>query len=205
MARYRGPRVRIIRRLGELPGLTQKTTKRQNPPGQHVKSKWQMMKLSQYNLRLQEKQKLRYHFGLSENQLLNYVKRARQQKGASGQLLLELLEMRLDNLLFRLGMAPTISAARQFISHGHVLVNSKKVDIPSYQCEPKDIISIKQKKESRKLIADYLEQNSKQKIAPHLSLNPENLIGIVNDKVNSQSLGLNINELLIVEYYSRKV
>jgi small subunit ribosomal protein S4 len=204
MARYRGPRVRIIRRLGELPGLTKKTTIRENPPGQHIKTKWQM-KLSQYGLRLQEKQKLRYHFGLSENQLLNYVKKARQQKGASGQLLLEFLEMRLDNLLFRLGMVPTISAARQFISHGHILVNSKKVDIPSYQCEPKDIISIKQKKESRKLISDYVQQNQVTNLAPHLSLNVENLIGIVNDKVNPQSLGLKINELLIVEYYSRKV
>lgn len=204
MTRYRGPRLRIIRRLGELPGFTQKTTTRQNPPGQHIKSKWQM-KLSQYGLRLQEKQKLRYHFGLTENQLLNYVKKARQQKGATGQLLLEFLEMRLDNLLFRLGMFPTIAAARQFINHGHVLVNSKKVDIPSFQCEPKDIISIKNKKDSRKLIFDYLEQNKLTNLAPHLSFNQENLIGIVNDKVNLSSLGLKINELLIVEYYSRKV
>lgn len=206
MARYRGPKLRIIRRLGELPGFTQKTTRRESPPGEHVRSKSQI-KLSQYGLRLQEKQKLRYHFGLTERQLINYVKRARAMKGPTGELLLGLLEMRLDNTLYRLGLVPTISAARQFIGHGHVLVNQKKVDIASYQCQPKDVISIKEKKQSRQCVLNFLDNNkdNTSTIPPHLSLNTEYLVGTVNDKIHPEWVGLKVNELLIVEYYSRKV
>ena len=208
MARYRGPRLRIIRRLGELPGFTQKTTRRESPPGEHVRQKSQI-KLSQYGLRLQEKQKLRYHFGLTERQLMNYVKKARSMKGATGELLLGLLEMRLDNVLYRLGLVPTIASARQFISHGHVLVNQKKVDIASYQCQPKDVISIKDKKQSRQSIIDFLDKKKDGKatisIPPHLSLNSEYLVGTVNDKISPEWVGLQVNELLIVEYYSRKI
>ena len=206
MARYRGPRLRIIRRLGDLPGFTQKTTRRESPPGEHVRSKTQI-KLSQYGLRLQEKQKLRYHFGLTERQLMNYVKKARSMKGPTGELLLGLLEMRLDNVLYRLGLVPTIGAARQFIGHGHVLVNQKKVDIASYQCQPKDVISIRNKKQSRQSVVDFLEKNknSKGTIPPHLSLNTEYLVGTVNDQMNPEWVGLQVNELLIVEYYSRKI
>lgn len=204
MARYRGPRLRIIRRLGELPGFTQKTTFRNSPPGDHGASKAQM-KVSQYGLRLQEKQKLRYHFGVTERQLMNYVKKAKAMKGPTGELLLGLLEMRLDNVVFRLGLVPTIAAARQCISHGHILVNQKKVDIASYQCQPKDVISIKDKKESRKVITNFIKDLPKGKIPPHLSLNEEFLVGTVNQKVDAQWVGLQVNELLIVEYYSRKI
>lgn len=206
MARYRGPRVRIIRRLGELPGLTQKTTNRETLPGQHAKLVRQV-KLSQYGLQLQEKQKLRYHFGLSERQLMNYVKKAKLMKGPTGELLLGLLEMRLDNVLFRLGLVPTITAARQFIGHGHVLVNQKKVDIASYQCQAKDVISIKEKKQSRQVITSFIENNQTgdRKVPPHLSLNSEYLVGTVNGKVGLDWIGLNVNELLIVEYYSRRI
>nr|YP_010506655.1 ribosomal protein S4 [Tetraselmis suecica]UXF58518.1 ribosomal protein S4 [Tetraselmis suecica] len=205
MARYRGPRLRIIRRLGELPGLTNKSTIRMNPPGEHGSTKKQG-KLSQYGLRLQEKQKLRYHFGLTEKQLMNYVKQAKAMKGPTGELLLALLEMRLDNIIFRLGFVPTIAAARQLISHGHILVNQQKVDIASYQCQPKDIISVKDKRQSKQLINNYLTDSTNQKTIPvHLSLNGEYLVGIVNNLVDPQFLGLNVNELLIVEYYSRKI
>lgn len=205
MARYRGPRLRIVRRLGELPGFTQKTTSRR-PPGEHGRSKDQM-KLSQYGLRLQEKQKLRYHFGLTERQLMNYVKRARSLKGPTGELLLGLLEMRLDNVLYRLGLVPTIGAARQFIGHGHVLVNKKKVDIASYQCQPKDVISIRDKKQSKQCIGNFLEnkQANTNQIPPHLSLNKEYLVGTINGKIQPEWVGLQVNELLIVEYYSRKI
>jgi small subunit ribosomal protein S4 len=204
MARYRGPRLRIVRRLGVLPGLTQKTTSRPLP-GEHAKSQ-NKVKLSQYGLRLQEKQKLRYHFGLTERQLMNYVKKARLMKGPTGELLLGLLEMRLDNILFRLGFVPTINAAKQFISHGHILVNDKKVDIPSYLCQPKDIISIKQKKQSRQSVADFISKNSNPVPVPsHLSLNKDYLIATINDKIQSENYALNVNELLIVEYYSRKI
>lgn len=208
MARYRGPKLRVVRRLGELPGLTQKTTTRTTPPGEHGRAKAQKKaKVSQYGLRLQEKQKLRYHFGLTERQLINYVKKAKSMKGPTGELLLGLLEMRLDNVLFRLGLVPTIASARQCISHGHILVNQKKVDIASYQCQPKDVISIKSKKQSRQVITSFI-QNSDQKsgtVPTHLSLNPEFLIGTVNQTVQSTSIGLNVNELLIVEFYSRKI
>ena len=206
MARYRGPRLRIVRRLGELPGFTTKTTHRQSPPGEHVRVASQI-KLSQYGTRLQEKQKLRYHFGLNERQLMNYVKKARSLKGPTGELLLGLLEMRLDNILYRLGLVPTISAARQFINHGHVLVNQNKVDIASYQCQPKDVISIKDKKQSRQSIVNFLEKNKSNnpQIPPHLSLNTEYLVGTVNNKIDPAWVGLQINELLIVEYYSRKI
>jgi small subunit ribosomal protein S4 len=157
-------------------------------------------------LRLQEKQKLRYHFGLTEKQLMNYVKQAKAMKGPTGELLLALLEMRLDNIIFRLGFVPTIAAARQLISHGHILVNQQKVDIASYQCQPKDIISVKDKRQSKQLINNYLTDSTNQKTIPvHLSLNGEYLVGIVNNLVDPQFLGLNVNELLIVEYYSRKI
>lgn len=205
MARYRGPRLRIVRRLGELPGFTQKTTNRTTPPGEHGPAKKQA-KLSQYGLRLQEKQKLRYHFGLTEKQLMNYVKKAKSMKGPTGELLLALLEMRLDNIVYRLGLVPTIAAARQLISHGHILVNKQKVDIASYHCQPKDVISVKDKKQSKQLINTYLKDKGNQTPVPdHLSLNDEYLVGVINNVVDTSRIGLEVNELLIVEYYSRKI
>lgn len=202
MSRYRGPRLRIIRRLGTLPGLTKKTTSRTNPPGQHGGSQ---KKPSQYGIRLQEKQKLRYNYGLTERQLINYVRRARRTKGSTGELLLQLLEMRLDNIIFRLGIAPTINAGRQLISHGHFLINNKKVNIPSYQCKIGDTITVFQNKKSIQLITNFIDQSNQTIIPPHLSFNKPTLTATVNEVVNRQSVGLNLNELLIVEYYSRKV
>ena len=146
MARYRGPKLRIIRRLGELPGLTQKSCTRDFPPGQHGPKKRgggnQKSKESQYAVRLKEKQKLRFNYGISERQLISYVREARRRKGSTGEILLQLLEMRLDNIVFRLGFAPTIAAARQLISHGHVVINQQRVTIPSYVCKLNDSISV---------------------------------------------------------------
>ena len=131
MSRYIGPKIRIIRRLGELPGLTKKTTARKYGPGQHGPSKLtKKITLSDYSLRLQEKQKLRYNYGISEKQLYGYVKEARSLKGASGTFLLQLLEMRLDNLVYRLGFSSTIASARQFVTHSHICVNNKNINIP---------------------------------------------------------------------------
>lgn len=202
MSRYRGPRVRIIRRLGTLPGLTTKQTSRLTPPGQHGTTQ---KKPSQYGIRLQEKQKLRFNYGVTERQLISYVRQARRMKGSTGEVLLQLLEMRFDNIVFRLGLAPTIASARQLISHGHFLVNSKKVNIPSYRCKPSDIVSIANKKQSKTIISNFLEQNTGRTIPPHLSLNTENLSGTINSIVNREYVGLDLNELLVVEYYSRKV
>ncbi|HEY9813587.1 MAG TPA: 30S ribosomal protein S4, partial [Candidatus Sericytochromatia bacterium] len=131
MSRYRGPRLRIVRRLGDLPGLTRKTARRAYAPGQHGQNR---KKRSEYAIRLEEKQKLRFNYGITERQLLRYVRRARRASGSTGQVLLQLLEMRLDNTVFRMGMAPTIPAARQLVNHGHVTVNGRVVDIASYQC-----------------------------------------------------------------------
>ena len=146
MARYRGPKLRIIRRLGELPGLTQKTCTRNFPPGQHgPKNKTSgggKTKESQYAIRLKEKQKLRFNYGISERQLISYVREARRRKGSTGEILLQLLEMRLDTIVFRLGFAPTIASARQLISHGHVQVNNRRVNIPSYLCQINDVVAV---------------------------------------------------------------
>ena len=209
MSRYRGPRLRIIRRLGELPGLTSKIPKKEKPPGQHGPSKQnnRKRKESQYGIRLKEKQKLRFHYGVTETQLLNYVKKARKSKGSTGELLLQLLEMRLDNIVFRLGMAPTIAAARQAILHGHILLNGEKITIPSYQSKAKDKISIAQKKQSHELITLFQEKsNSTLKQLPlHLSLQNESNEGTVHKMADRESIGLKVNELLIVEFYSRKI
>ena len=207
MARYRGPKLRIIRRLGELPGLTQKSCTRDFPPGQHGPKKRsggnQKSKESQYAVRLKEKQKLRFNYGISERQLISYVREARRRKGSTGEILLQLLEMRLDNIVFRLGFAPTIAAARQLISHGHVVINNHRVTIPSYLCKLNDTISVASK--SQKFVKNIVERSSSQNPAPHLDVNLEKLSAVVVDNVPRTAVGLQINELLVVEYYSRKV
>lgn len=208
MSRYRGPRLRIVRRLGELPGLTSKPPKKENPPGQHGPSKQnnRKRKESQYGIRLQEKQKLRFHYGVTETQLLKYVKHARKSKGSTGELLLQLLEMRLDSVVFRLGMAPTIIAARQAITHGHIQVNQKKVSIPSYQCNPKDQISVTAKKRSRQLVSSFKEsKNISLPLPTYLTVESDSNEGRVTRITDRESIGLKVNELLIVEFYSRKM
>lgn len=204
MARYRGPRLRIIRRLGELPGLTNKIPRKQHPPGQHGQSQaGRKAKLSQYSVRLREKQKLRFHYGVTEAQLLRYVREARKSKGSTGELLLQLLEMRLDNIVFRLGMAPTIAAARQLVSHGHIQINGQKVTIPSYQCKQTDKISVTQKKESKALVSSYLENS--RLVPTYLTVQKDKCEGMVTQIADRKSIGLKVNELLIIEFYSRKV
>ena len=143
MSRYRGPRVKILRRLGPLSGLTQnRESIRKRSPGQHGK-KIGKQKIGPYNLRLLEKQKLKYNYGVTEKQLLNYVKKARRIKGATGLQLLQMLEMRLDTVAFRLGWGNSIPASRQLVNHGHILVNDRKVNIPSFICKPGDKLTLK--------------------------------------------------------------
>lgn len=154
---------------------------------------------------------MRFHYGLTERQLLKYVRIAAKAKGPTGQVLLQLLEMRLDNILFRLGMALTIPGARQLVNHRHVLVNSRIIDIPSYRCKPRDIITAREK--SRALIQNSFDiQNSldlvsrKRKIVPyHLTLNKVQYRGFVKQIINTKLVGLKIKELLVVEYYSRQI
>nr|YP_010290299.1 ribosomal protein S4 [Anarthria humilis]ULQ64065.1 ribosomal protein S4 [Anarthria humilis] len=206
MSRYRGPRFKIIRRLGTLPGLTRRGPKH-----------WQFpfTKKSQYRIRLEEKQKLCFHYGLTERQLLRYVQIAGKGKGSRGQVLLQLLEMRLDNTLFRLGMASTIRGARQLVNHRHILVNGRTVDIPSYRCKPRDIITAKDNQRSKRLIQNSLSDRKKKnllrvprhfQVPRHLHLIMDRLQykGLVNQIIDRKWIGLRIKELLVVEYYSRQ-
>lgn len=203
MSRYRGPKLRIIRRIGKLPGLTQKIPKKTNPPGQHGLS--YTKKASQYEVRLKEKQKLRFHYGIGERQLLSYMKKSKKMKGSSGKMLLTLLEMRLDNIIYRLGFSKTIVSAKQLISHGHIVLNKKKINIPSYLCQPQNIIGVKNNSKSKNMISKNLETSENNIIPEHLSINKEKLEGKINNIVNRKSISLLINELLVVEYYSRKL
>jgi small subunit ribosomal protein S4 len=201
MSRYRGPRLRITRRLGELPGLTRKSAKRAYPPGQHGQNR---KKRSEYAVRLEEKQKLRFNYGLSEKQLLRYVRRARRVTGSTGQALLQLLEMRLDNTVFRLGMAPTIPAARQLVNHGHVTINGKVVNIASYQCRPGEVVGVRNREQSKKLVEANMQNPGLANVPSHLEMDKNNLVGKVNAVVEREWVALQINELLVVEYYSRQ-
>nr|YP_009399275.1 ribosomal protein S4 [Kapraunia schneideri]ARW68881.1 ribosomal protein S4 [Kapraunia schneideri] len=201
MSRYRGPRLRISRRLGDLPGLTKKQSNKMSPAGEHGE---QIRKPSEYALRLEEKQKIRYNYGISEKQLLKNIKIAKKVQGSTGIVLLQILEMRLDNTLFRLGLAPTIPAARQLINHKHILVNKRIVSISSYQCKPGDIITIKSKISSKSIVKKYMENPGLANLPNHLEIDKKNMIARVNGIIERDWVGINLNELLVVEYYSRK-
>ena len=180
---------------------------RKFPPGQHGPKKKllgnQKTKESQYAIRLKEKQKLRFNYGISERQLISYVREARRRKGSTGEILLQLLEMRLDNIVFRLGFAPTIASARQLITHGHISVNKRKINIPSYICQIKDSISVNEN--SQNLVKNSLERFDSNNCPDHLEYNSEKRTAVVKTEVSRNFVGLQINELLVVEYYSRKV
>jgi small subunit ribosomal protein S4 len=201
MSRYRGPRLRIVRRLGPLPGLSRKDPRRAYAPGQHGQNR---KKRSEYAIRLEEKQKLRLNYGVTEKQMLRYVRKARRATGSTGLVLLQLLEMRLDNTVFRLGMAPTIPAARQLVNHGHITVNGKVVDIASYQCRSGEIISVRNREASRQLVENNLQYPGLANIPNHLEFDKANLTGKVNGVVEREWVALQVNELLVVEYYSRQ-
>lgn len=228
MARYTGPRIRIIRRLGLLPGLTRKITKnRTKTPGQHGKiifTKTKRSSLSDdYRERLLEKQKIRFNYGLTEKQLVSYYKEAKRRKGSTGTLLLELIEARLDCVVYRLGFASTIPAARQIVNHGHILVNNKPINIPSFLCQSGDIITIKEKENSKKLISEnFITQQQKRKLIQrrmkrvnltksrfhsllpkHLEVDSETLIGKFLSPVKRKDVLIRVKELKIVEYYSK--
>lgn len=227
MIRYTGPRIKIIRRLGILPGLTRKSSDRLTTPGQHGKPSFgNFVKPSlrdDYKIRLLQKQKLRFNYGVTENQLISYYKEAKRRKGSTGSLLLELLESRFDCIVYRLGFAPTIPAARQLINHGHLMVNKKSVNIPSFMCEPGDVISIKENSKAKAFICSTFEsQNQKRALIlkrmreinytnykstsllpNHLQVDSIQVIGKVISKIQRNNVLVKINELKVVEYYSR--
>ena len=207
MSRYRGPRLRIIRRLGKsviLPGLTTKTSIKEQPPGKPRTSDMKGQKATEYGIRLTEKQKLKYNYGLTEKQLFRYVKEARRRKGVTGLILLQLLEMRLDTLCFTLGFAKSIAQARQLVNHGHITVNKKVISIPSFQCRLNDVISVKEKSTSKNLVASNLKANQRGGIPNNLEFNDSKLEATVLDYCDRDDVQLQLNELLVVEYYSRR-
>lgn len=205
MSRYRGPKLRIIRTLGNLPGLTEKKSKKTDKPGQHGKNSTEnTKKITEYALRLKEKQKLKFNYGLTEIQLYSYIKEARRRQGVTSLILLQLLEMRLDTICFTLGFSKTIANARQLVNHGHITVNGKIVDIPSFQCRLNDIIGIKQKQNSINLIQKNLQFTRLYEIPSHLNFNKSKLEAKVTNYCNRDDLLLNLNELLVIEYYSRR-
>ena len=204
MSRYRGPKLRITRRLGVLPGLTTKKSNKTNRPGKDGNAGGDNKKLTEYGVRLEEKQKLKYNYGLTESQLFRYVKEARRRKGVTGLILLQLLEMRLDTLCFTLGFAKSISQARQLVNHGHITVNKKTVSIPSFQCRLNDVISVKEKSTSKNLVESNVKENQVNTIPGHLKFDSSKLEATVLDYCDRNDVGLQLDELLVIEYYSRR-
>ena len=204
MSRYRGPRLRITRRLGTLPGLTQKVSKKKDRPGQHGKSTGGGKKITEYGLRLEEKQKLKYNYGITESQLFRYVKEARRRNGVTGLILLQLLEMRLDTICFTLGFAPTMASARQLVTHCHITVNGKVLNIPSFQCRIGDTIGIKPKTSSKTRIEKNLKTARFVDIPTHLSFDKTKMEAKVLNYCSRDDILLELDELLVIEYYSRR-
>jgi small subunit ribosomal protein S4 len=205
MSRYRGPKLRITRRLGTLPGLTTKKSNKINRAGKDGNANADTgKKLTEYGVRLEEKQKLKYNYGLTENQLFRYVKEARRRRGVTGLILLQLLEMRLDTLCFALGFAKTIAQARQLVNHGHITINNKVVSIPSFQCRLNDIISVKNQSSSKTLVENNLKNNQVSQIPNHLKFDSTKVEATILDYCDRNDISLQLDELLVIEYYSRR-
>jgi small subunit ribosomal protein S4 len=199
MSKYRGPRLRIVRRLGEIPSLTQKSPNRYIIPGHYTHNR---KKPTQFAYRLAEKQKIRFYYGILEKQIIGFIKSARRSTDPTGQVLIHSLEIRLDNIIYRAGFAPTLASARQLVNHGHVLVDQIRVTIPSFSCSPGQTITFQEK--ISKLVEDAL-QRQKHNPPSHLSLNQPSKTIIVNRKVDLREVPLSLKELLVVEYYSNRI
>jgi small subunit ribosomal protein S4 len=205
MSRYRGPKLKISRRLGALPGLTTKKSNKINRPGKDGNVNADTgKKLTEYGVRLEEKQKLKFNYGLTENQLYRYVKEARRRQGVTGLILLQLLEMRLDTICFTLGYAKSIGQARQLVNHGHITVNNKVVNIPSFQCRLNDVIGIKEKSSSKTLVETNIKNNQVSSIPSHLKFDSSKLEAQVLDYCDRNDVSLQLDELLVIEHYSRR-
>jgi small subunit ribosomal protein S4 len=205
MARYRGPRLKIVRRLGTpLPGLirTDPDLRRPYPPGQHGPTR--RAKLSDYALRLREKQKLRFHYGVSEKQLRRYVAKAFGTKGNPGINLLTMLERRLDSVVFRAGFAPTMLAARQMARHGHVTINGKKVDIPSYSVQEGDVVAPRENSKMKEQIGANRQDPNNLAMPSYLAVMEDNIQVKMTMTPARDDVPVIVNEQLIVEYYSGK-
>ena len=202
MARYTGPRVRISRRFGvPMFGPTKYLERRNYGPGVHgPKSR---RKHTDYGLGLIEKQKLRYYYGLLERQFRNVYERALKRRGVTGEQMLQILETRLDNVVYHLGFANTRAAARQMVAHGHVRVNNRKVNIPSFGLKVNDVIQVKDSNVSRQLASKNLEIATSRAVPEWLSLSKDELKGVVMRIPTREEIQPIANEQAVVEFYSR--
>ena len=201
MARYTGPRTRIARKFGEaIFGADKVLSKKNYPPGQHGNSR--KRKTSEYGIQLREKQKAKYTYGVLEKQFRNLFEKASRSKGITGEVLLQLLESRLDNVVFRLGIAPTRAAARQLVSHRHITVDGKVVNIPSYSVKAGQVIGVREKSKSLEVIADALSGFNHSKY-PWIEWDQSSLSGKLLHLPERTDIPENIKEQLIVELYSK--
>lgn len=202
MARYTGPKSKIARRFRDpIFGPDKSLDKRQYGPGQHGPNKRRGGKQSEYSIQLGEKQKAKYTYGILERQFSNMFEKASAMKGITGEILLQLCESRLDNVIFRMGVAPTRRAARQFVSHKHITVNGEIVNIPSYQVKIGELIGVREKSKSLEAISSSLATNSKK--YDWIDFDNSSMTGKVLAIPAREMIPENIKEQLIVELYSK--
>lgn len=205
MGRYRGPIVKISRREGvnlvESPKVQKYMERHPYPPGQHGQRR--RRKPSDYAVRLREKQKLRFYYNMSEKQFRNLFAEASQKTGATGQVFLQLLESRLDNVVYRMGIASTRRQARQFVAHGHIVVNGKRLDVPSYRVEPGDVLEVHANAKKNPFIRENLEARKRGKTLPWLEFDAEAMRGTFKSRPSREDIVVPVNELQVIEYYSR--
>lgn len=203
MSRYTAPRLRALRAVGvDLPGLTRKKNERRPyPPGQHGMKR---RKLSEFGLRLLEKQKVRLNYGVTEGQLVNLMREAQSGKGNTGERLVEFLERRLDNVVFRAGFARSIPAARQLVNHGHVLVNERRVDIASFRVDKGQTISVREKSRGIQAIAASLAEPLSFP-TPWLQVDAEKLSARMLERPDSSSVPFALNVQKVIEFYSQRI
>lgn len=203
MARYTGPRTRISRRFGvPLFGSNKSLERRNFPPGQHGIRAGRKKK-SEYSVALGEKQKLRFQYGVLEKQFRGYYEEAARRRGITGEIILQLLELRLDNVCYRLGFGNTRQAARQLVNHGHVLVNGKVVDVASYECKAGDVIKLATKPSSQQMGLRMLDLTQAVPLVDWLTLDRAALEGTISRVPERSDIDPMVNEQLIVELYSR--
>ena len=203
MARYRGPRLKKCRAVGTvLPGLTTAgALERPYPPGVHGQRR--RGKPSDYKTRLAEKQKVRWHYGVLEKQFRRYVREASRRKGPTGRILVTLLESRLDNVVWRLGLAATIPAARQMVVHGHITVNGKRVDRPSFSVKPNQVVGVRETQKTKPWMVERLEASTGRVRPAFLEFDPAKAEGIFTTEPQLEDLPFPANMQAIVEFYSQ--
>ncbi len=203
MARYRGPKTKKSRAFGEsIHGFDKSFERKKYPPGQHGNTRRRKQK-SDYAIQLMEKQKAKYTYGVLERQFRNLFEKASRKKGVTGEVLLQLLEARLDNTVFRLGLAPTRRAARQLVTHKHITVNGIVTNVPSCHLRPGDVVGVRGKSAGMNVIREAVSAKSEVRKFPWLEFNPDKAIGVFIEYPEREQIPEKINEQLIVELYSK--